>query len=151
MKKFVRVGYKGHYEMAVDPKDVSAIVVNSEHTKKHIGAYISATIFFNISKDIHKNLDDHTIILKIDDDVTVDNCYDKILSAVDNILNNNRYVSFMIIHSNPDTTVFINTDEVIKVLKIYDEKYEIFFSRADISLTISKTKIDIIAQIINHS
>lgn len=145
MKKFVKVGYNGEGEAAVCPTDVTSIVINLSEVKKFIGACIGARLFFN------SDLSTHTILLRINDLVTVENCYDKMMQALNFVINNNTGTKFIQVLNNDENVVFVNVDAVGKVEKIYDGKYEIHFLNLRETLTISETKNDVIQMIIDAS
>ncbi len=143
MKKFVKVGFNGEGEAAVCPSEVASIVINLLEVKKHIGACISARLFFN------SDLSAHTILLKINELVTVENCYDRVMQALNFVINNHSGTRFVQVLNSDESVVFVNVDAVGKVEKIYDGKYEIHFLKLRDTLTISKTKTDIIQLIVD--
>ena len=145
MKKFVKVGFNGEGEAAVCPADVSSIVINLSEVKRHIGACIGARLFFN------SELSAHTILLKINELVTVENCYDRVMQALNFVINNHSGTRFVQVLNSDESVVFVNVDAVGKVEKIYDGKYEIHFLNLRDTLTISKTKTDIIQIIVDAS
>lgn len=145
MKKFVKVGFNGEGEAAVCPAEVASIVINLSEVKKYIGAYISTRLFFN------SDLSSHTILLRLNELVTVENCYNRVMQALNFVINNNSGTKFVQVLNSDESVVFVNVDAVGKVEKICDGKYEIHFLNLRDTLTISKTKNDVIQIIVNAS